>query len=213
VTTPSHLREACFGLPSVFHQESERCGQCGQRSECEPAAYARLIGLQKRGIAVGDALVRFQTREEKHLRSPGELPEVKVTIAPPERTVRPEKVRLALSPDDQAALERLPVKVAKKVRLMMQKDEDRQGREALKAGRNPFNFEGARYLNVACDLLLSGGFTRASLRNAYCERLEWTTGTAASHVSTVVNIFPLFKFACETQQGAFVLHPAIKRNT
>ena len=42
------------------------------------------------------------------------------------------------------------------------------------------NRDGPKYLAVAADLLLAGGFTRQSLKDAYQERLGWTPATASS---------------------------------
>lgn len=197
----------CFGLPSIYHQRSEHCAKCPHHDRCEEVAYARLLALSER-IEVGDALARYQDRSGAELRRPKFKVRLALT-AIPERRARRERVSLELTAADHALIAGLPTKVAEKVQVLMKRGNDRVARAALAHGRNPFPADGAKYLHVACERLLAGGFTRAELRVEFMRRLAWKESTAFSHVSSVVSMFPALGFAHE-QDGRFVLHPRLR---
>lgn len=152
-------------------------------------------------INLRDQLAKFESRSDGATSAPAAPVGVTVTVNVPARTARFEKVRVGLTEQDRALLERLPVKVAKKAKLLMEQNLDKVARKELAAGRNPFLLKGNGYLHVACEMLLNGGFTRASLREEYIKRLGWTQGTAFSHVSVVVSLFSALGLAVETDHG------------
>lgn len=205
MTSPS-----CFGLPSIYHQESPRCRDCSHREGCESTAYAKLVALS-RSVDVTDALARFQHRAGP-VRPVEAHETVSLSAVPPERSARRERLKVSLNDIDQALIDALPVKVATKVRRMMQRNMDQMARHLLAQGKNPFPLKGAGFLHVACELLLSGGFTRSRLRQTYVERFGWTNGTAAAHVSNVTAMFPALRIAIEGSDGAFVMHPSVREH-
>lgn len=203
------FRLHCYGLSSVYHQDSETCQQCPDNTACEEASYAKLLSLSSR-IDVRDALARYQNRDALGMRKPEMRVAVEITLPPPERTVKNESVALPLTDADRALISRLPVKVAAKVQSMMMKNEDRAARLALLHGKNPFPRKGAGPLHVACEMLLHGGFDRVGLRKRLIEVLGCGESGAYSHVSFVVAMFPALRFAKE-EQGTFTLHPNLRK--
>lgn len=208
--TAKHHAPTCFGLPSLYHQESEFCRACDVRNRCDETSYSKLIALSDK-IDVKDAIARYQDRSVAGIRVPlqrRDAPEI--TISLPDRSTPKERFRLTLHEADMRLVAVLPVKVAAKVHLMMQKNEDRAARQALAKGVNPFPLKGAAYLSVACGMLLEKGFTRSELRLEYIKRFGWTVPTAASHVSIVAAMFPALRFAIEDARR-FTLHPNLKK--
>lgn len=192
------MKPNCFGLPSVHDKDSPECAGCAVADECSDLALAKAVAFS-RYVNTADIVRRLEGRSKF---APGEAL-VNVTCEPVQRTTRFEQVRIDLTVPDQELLEKLPVKVAKKATLLMQSNMDREARAALRDGKNPFPFFGSKYLHLACRELLNGGFTRSSLRAVYMKELGWTEGTAFSHVSAVVSLFPALRFAQE-QNGTFV---------
>jgi hypothetical protein len=81
--------------------------------------------------------------------------------------------------------------------------------KVLAKGENPFAENPPKFLNVACDMLLNGGFTKASLKKAFMERLKQSDGTAGSHVSiTVAMLLPMNIIVASGK--SFALNPAIR---
>lgn len=187
----------CYGLPSLIHRDSPHCGECPFLDECERVALNKALALSLY-IDIPDVVARLRNREGQKGQ-----PTAVEGVTPLTRTTSGEKVRMALTQQDFALIKQMPAKVRQKVELLMKQGKDVAAREALLRGENPFPFAGAGYLHVACELLLAGGFTRAELRKTYMQRLGWTEGTAYSHVSAVVAIFPALGIA-EEIAGRFV---------
>jgi hypothetical protein len=172
----------CFGLPSLIHRDSPHCAECPYLNECERVALNKALALSAY-IQIPDVIARLRNRDGQKGQ-----PTAITGVSHITRTTSGEKVRMALTEEDVATVKQMPVKVRRKVELLMKQGKDVAAREALLRGENPFPFEGSGYMHVACELLLAGGFTRAQLRKEYMRRLHWTEGTAYSHVSAVVAI-------------------------
>lgn len=192
-------RPTCFGLPSVYHQGSERCQSCTHSSRCDEQAYARLYGLAE-VIDVSDSLVRFQGRNDDGLRSPVTRAVPKLTVNS-DRVTKREKVRLAIPQDMEPALRNLSKRVEKKARSMLMLGSDRVVRFSLQRGNNPFSLDKESHFRIAADLLIKGGFTRDQLRKCLTEDLKWTDATARSYVSSTVSLFTALSFAKEDCDG------------
>lgn len=133
---------------------------------------------------------------------PAALPEVTLTM--PDVPLRSSQLSMQLTEDQLKRLEGLPVKVAPRVRLLMQRGIDARSRRDVAAGRNPFPDDTNRYMWLACEMLLHGGFNRSSLKNAFIAQLKFTPATAASHVSNTVAIFNALGICLCTPSGNFV---------
>lgn len=211
-------RPSCFGLASVVDSRNPVCRLCQHVTPCLEAVYSSLVRF-KGVIDVRDTLAAVErdlvgraTGEPLHSVAPtlaGAAPALlHTTIAIPARTTKVEKVKFGLTDTDKAQINAMPKKVALKLKRLLELNLDKLARVELAAGRNPFPRDGAGYLHVAADLLLRGGFTKASLRVALMERLAWSEGTAFSHVSAVVHLFPALEIAIE-QDDSFVLPPSL----
>lgn len=158
----------CFGLPSVHNPRSGFCRVCPDFDSCGQQARA-LIDKVARAPGMRELAHRFHYVLE--------LPDCS---APP--TLTPEQERRVAS---------APVKVAQRLRSLLERGFDTQAARSFATGTNPFSPTGAKHLHLAGELLLAGGFTRAQLRRRCETDFGWTPNTAASQVSQAVSLLRL----------------------
>jgi hypothetical protein len=77
-------------------------------------------------------------------------------------------------------------------------------RDSLRNGRNPFAGRLYPNMRVAVEMLLQGGFTKASLAQRYVQALGWTEGTAASQRAGALCMLQALDVVRE-QGGVFTL--------
>jgi len=208
---------ACFAAASVFAHDSDVCRECKSYDACAAACVQTLESIRN-VINVEDLLRRHQAARKQAVKAlqkadqeaaaaapPGGLPPPPLPVTPVQRKTKITKVEFELSPDQQDLIARLPIKPRElAVRLTKTGDLDKY-RADLLAGVNTFDQSGPAFLRVATKLLLSGGFTKSTLREAYERDLEWTTGTAQSHVGIVCALLAAFKFVKQEPEGTFVV--------
>ena len=211
----------CFGAATVFSHDSEVCQACPVFQECAGASLERLNQI-KEIVNVKDLLakhmraqkgqkpIRDARRQEKVDSAP---PPVQATTQKPqitepvERKTTVARVTFEIDAATQQVIARIPnQKAAQQAIVLCKSNRIEIARQSLTDGVNPFTDDCPKYLAVAAELLLAGGFTRASLRDAYQERLGWTPATASSHVSIVVGLLPAFDIAKLSGEN-FVLYP------
>lgn len=202
----------CFGLASIF--DPDQCGPCPERHSCEATCLSVLRKVSEK-VNVGDILDAYQKRLEGagetpigDLTLPPALPEA--SIVAPQRTVKMAFPARGLTPEQEQEFSRLPVKVAKKLRAMARSGTLAKIHSLLLEGQNPFDDYGNRFLRTACDELLRGGFTKASLRGVYETLYGWSEGTAFSRVSVACSILKTLKIAVE-KDGRHILSPTYTR--
>lgn len=209
---------ACFAAASIFSRDSNVCKACLAFVDCGSASLETLQSI-KHLINVEDLLKRHAaahkaaqaaieaadaTREETLPPGNGETP---IVVKPVERKTTVVKIRFEPTSDEEQIVARLPVK-PRELALRMVRANDVAGiREALKEGRNYYAERGPAFMRVVMTMLLTGGFTKRSLRLQLESEFAWTEGTAASHVGIACAILAGFKLAEETK-GHFALSPA-----
>lgn len=211
MTQPKDNQPACYGSVTVFSFDSDICKNCDFYQACGEAAKDRLNHI-KSVINVDDLLARHSKaqvnaktrrearREETALKTPvtAAQPEKPVN-APVERHTPVIKVVFEIDSDSQNVIAKIPnQKAAAQAVVLCKANMIEIAKAELSEGRNPF-VDGPKYLTVAADVLLEGGFTRITLKEQYMERLSWTASTSASHVSIVVGLLPAFNII--TQEG------------
>lgn len=221
LTADPATKPLCFGSPSVFSLESVTCKACSWFATCHDASYLKLRTMSQK-CDVSDMLARFERSTSRSVLSPLKVVDaqmtavyeapLQVTIDIPKRTTKLEKVKLDLSPEDVAIISAMPKKVQLKMRKLCQLNIDKAARAGIASRTNPFPFIGNGYLHVAFDCLINGGFTRATLRQVYQQRLGWTEGTAFPHVTAVTWLFRAMQIAIE-QNGAFIPNPKLTGHT
>lgn len=209
----------CFGAASVFSHDSAVCRGCVVFDKCGEKARQRLEEI-KELVNVSDLLkrhekakklmapVRAKRAEEDAAKLPQDAPKKKPVTTPVERKTTVAKVSFEIDEESKNVIAKISnQKAAGQAVILCKSNMIEIARSELAAGRNPFATSGPRYLFVACDMLLRGGFTRASLKQEMQQQLSWTESTAASHVSIVVGLFPAFNII-EAKGDAFILSPA-----
>jgi hypothetical protein len=121
---------------------------------------------------------------------------VATTIAAPASAA--VRVNLAIDPPTQSVLDSLPVRVAKVMKPLMTRGQDAKARYCVATGKNPFDASNPRWLTLAGEVLIAGGFTKAQLRERYMKEFGWSEGTAFSRVSIVATLFPALRIATIT---------------
>lgn len=214
-------KPGCFGAATVFSHDSAVCQACSMFEECSGVSLERLNAI-KEIVNVKDLLakhakaqkvqkpIRDSRRQDKVDEAPAPVQEVTHKPAITEPVVRKTtvaKVTFEIDEATQQVIARIPnQKAAQQAIVLCKSNRIEIARQALTDGVNPFADDGPKYLAVAADMLMDSGFTRQSLRDAYQERLQWTSATASSHVSIVVGLLPAFDIAKQEGEN-FVLSP------
>lgn len=204
-------RPACFGAATVFSFDSEICKKCEYYGECGDAAKARLEHIRA-VVNVDDLLAqhdkaqkgartrRAARREEQPTIATNPAPQPQKPVDQPvERTTPVVKVVFEIDSATHNVIAKIPnQKAAAQAVVLCKSNMIEIAKRELAIGQNPFA-DGPKYLSVAAEALLDGGFTRVSLKERYMESLGWTASTSASHVSIVVGLLPAFNIT--TQEG------------
>lgn len=213
----------CFGAASVFSHDSTICQECPAFQECAAAALQRLESIKQivnvsdllakhQKAQIGQRKIRAARRQEAVEQAPKPVQgttQKPVITEPVERTTPVAKVTFEIDHDTQQVIARIPnQKAAQQAIVLCKANKIEIAKESLTNGLNPFDDTGPKYLQVACQMLLADGFTRATLREELKERLEWSDTTAASHVSIAVGLLPAFDIA-KVVGDLFVLSPSI----
>jgi len=225
----------CFGAASVFSMDSKVCQGCVAFEACNAESMKTLEAIQST-INVKDILAKHvrarqqaqAKAEADRIRQAASVPPVKFAKAaaavekaktpaitqpaaitqPVKRKTTVEQVTFEISAEHQAALARIGnVKTYDQAVILCRQNKITECREGLAKGVNPFAETGPAFLRVACDLLMNGGFTKATLKARFVAEFGWTDNTAGSHVAMSSL---LFYFGIMVSQGEmFVLNPAL----
>ena len=199
---------ACFAAASVFSHDSNVCRGCPHFDDCA-AASLRTLEAIKGAINVEDLIRRHQKAKRATAKAvePTIEPAQKSLLAKVERKTQVVKVQFDVDKKEGDVIATLPVKPQEVAIRLCKEGKLREIREGLDENRNALAETGPRFLRVAVDQLLAGGFTRSELREALKAELGWGDTTASSHVSMVLPLFKAFKIAQEVE-GRIVLIPA-----
>jgi hypothetical protein len=215
---PELQAPGCFASPSIYAVDSQYCQQCVAYRECGEVMQKTLAELQPI-INVQDLIdMHEKARKKMGINPAPELPqqvETAFAVSSPlpqsiERKTVVTKVDFEV---DQKTMDLIAnignVKAKAQALVLAKSNMIERSIAALAKGENPFADCPPKFLNVACDLLLNGGFTKAQLKKALMERLGQSDGTAGSHVSiTVAMLLPMNIIVANGK--AFILNPAIR---
>lgn len=216
----------CFGAASVFSMDSQVCQACVAFKDCGDKAIETLEAI-KSTINVADILTRHQAARQKALankpkpvapqpieQSPIPIAQPKPITKPVERKTAMQRVTFEISEADQAVIMRIgekSVKTKEQAVVLCKQNKINAMRWNLPKGLNPFSTSGPAFLRIACDMLINGGFTKASYKARLVADLSWTDGTAGSHVAIACAL--LFAFGIVVgKDDSFVLNPALGRD-
>jgi hypothetical protein len=176
---------SCHGDPSTFSFKSKTCTGCRFFDGCVSLTHDTLLQL-KVGEAATVMLERHARFSAYKAQKSGEC-----VVAG----------KRALTPAEEEVAKSLPVKTAVQYRRIVSEGFVPLMKQGVASGINPFKQEGYKYLSVAFDVLLAGGFTKKSLRLHYMTECGWSEGTAFSAVSMIWHLFAVAGCAVE-ESGA-----------
>lgn len=212
----------CFGAASVFSMDSKFCQACVAFSDCSEAALKTLETIRAT-VNVSDILKRHQAARQKMLDSkqivtlqpidPSPIPvsQPKRITKPVERKTSVQRVTFTLSPMAQMLVDEIGKKSNKakeQAIVLFKQNKVSEMLRLISRGENAFAETGPAYLRVICDMIINGGFTKASYKAQLMKELNWTDGTAASHVFIGVTLVCDFHMVIENA-GHYSLKPEL----
>lgn len=207
----------CYGAISVFSRDSNVCRECGCIEACGKEAMLTLESI--RGlIDVSDIIrkhdaikVKLESGiEEKVTEDVSDIAVQSKIQEATERISKKEIIEFSISSKDEAVISAISAKNPKKLAETLCKSGLlSQIREDIKEGRNAMSDRQPRFVAVAIDCLIAGGFTRKELKSTFIERLDWTEGSALSHVGIVLPVLTGFGLAQEIE-GRIVVNPDLR---
>lgn len=204
----------CFGSPSVYSLDSNVCAACASYNTCRIASYATLEKIRgtinvsdvlarhakARIAAVSDSVAKFPVEEPAPQAQPKAIAD-KVARKTPVAVVM-----FDVSSADEQIISTLAVKTGELARQQIKQNLLHNVAPGLKKGLNVYSQTGPKFLRIACDLLLRGGFTRNSLNRAMVTEFAWQETTAGPHVAQVCGLFNAFGITQE-KNGVFTPKP------
>ncbi len=166
----------CFGLPSTFNPSSSVCTRCDARPDCR----GKSIGVLER--------IGSHVAVDKLLHSL----RLSLVVDPMPRGVD------GLTDEQARTVASAPTKIAKRLGNLLRDQFDSYALHELREGRNPFPIKGAKHLHLVGDMLLAGGFTKKSLKEACMDRFAWGAPAAFSTVTQTVALLRGLGLLCET---------------
>jgi hypothetical protein len=203
----------CFAAASVFAHDSEICKACHAYVDCSKESLKTLEAI-KGLVNVSDLLKRHDAAR-RATRKPSE-PKVEdggdkasAPISEPvERNTPVERVTYQVSQEYEAVLSGMKIKPAEEARKLCNQGLIDKIKEELLAGRNALSNSRPRFVSVALDGLLAGGFDKRELKELFLSKTSMGDSAAASHVSIVLPILFGFGIAQENS-GRIILSPKL----
>lgn len=205
----------CFGAASVYSMDSTVCQECAAFQSCGEASTQTLENIRS-VIDVSDIMARhIKARQKAQARTENNrqagilnVPQPAPLPARVERKTPLSRVVFEISADHQFCIARIASSKTREYAIVLCKQNRIEpARVELGQGLNPFAESGPAFLRVACDMLLSGGFTRGTLKARLMADLAWKDNTAASHVAITCGLLLAFNIVQETK-GVLALMPA-----
>lgn len=162
----------CFGSPMAYDGACVACQSCPHFGSCQDAAAKRTERLSEK-LDMRALIARQRRFYQGVIRDHGGTQR---TMLRPTWNVQSERV--------PAWAEGLPVKARAMSQRLTQLKIDLH--ESLAAGQNPFRGLQPKYMEVACDMLIAGGFTRKELARRFTEEFStWNPRSTSTNVSNV----------------------------
>lgn len=220
--TAQQMAPGCFGSASAYSMDSTVCQGCVAFAECGEESIKTLQSIREL-VDVRDYLKRHEAARAKAGRPAAPaykapLAASPVTVGQPTldepiaRATAPVRTAFAVSASDQAVIDLLGtknVKAMEQALVLCKGGKVGEMRAGLPLQRNPFTKTGPKYLRVACDMLMRGGFTKAEYKARMVQELGWAENTAGSHVAVACALLYAFEIAIPDTSGAFVINPKL----
>lgn len=201
---------ACFAAASVFSHDSEVCRKCCAFDACATASLDTLEQIRNI-VNVADLLKRHE-KAKKVARAALQAKDEAAAAAQPPGNVQPSlmgaverktevvKIQFDVSTDNERIIATLPSKLQKITVPLCKKGYLDAAKKSVQEGRCTLAETAPGWFRVALTKLVSGGFSRAELRAAMMNELNWKEGSAAPHTSMAVFLFKAFGIAKEIEE-------------
>lgn len=199
----------CYGAASVFARDSEVCQKCQVFDGCSQESLRTLEAIK--GLVNVSDLLRRHDAARKGLtiatKTTVGAQSIDPTITVPvERKVPIEKVMFMVSHEQEEILLTIGVKPKEHARRLCELGFIDSIKSELQAGRNAFAQSKPRFIAVAIDMLIAGGFSKSELQREFLNVFNWSKGTASAHVSIICPILTAFNIA-QAIDGRLVASP------
>lgn len=195
----TELTPGCFGSVLSYDDADSTCEACKHAQNCEERRHESLLALREK-MNISHIVKKHNVKRTKANLSTIEIAPVAKTAIPvfaPPAVVKPRGTDM-LTSEQMTLIDGIPQKKARDtvVRLFKRGIDVGYMRGTLKRGLNPLANQTPRFLATACDMLLSGGFSRAELATAFV-RGGMSLQTAYSHVAIALASLPALGVATE----------------
>lgn len=190
-------KPACFGMPSCRSVGSDACTACQYDRQCQENCLVILQNIHQT-IDVSDVINKISRQLEKS-RVITEEKSVVVSDYIPQTAVRTEVEKVEFEPTEQEMLliDKLNPTARKFAMTLCKKGLIDKIKIGVINGKNSLNDFNIKWLQIALQCLIDGGFTKSDLAQRYINDLQWTENTARNHVSLAVRIFCIFGIATD----------------
>lgn len=197
----------CYGMIVAYSDSTDTCSQCGHKQRCS-VIVAQALDFIAEKMDVSD-LVYIANRDTGFAKVRDQTELSLVT----DRIERKTKVayRFELSDEQRRIISYIKGKYSKAERLIRSMFKNGIDlKEALRRNINPYRgLSKHAYMDIVCEKLLNGGFTRSELRTAFSDAYEWNYGTANSHVLICTHTLTALDVVRENESGKFILQESI----
>ena len=191
---------SCLGSATTLNLNSQSvCRGCEHLVACGTEVIGKLTMMSK-SIPIADILVNLRTQFESVVGTDSlaiSEPVLALTGSAPERSIGRLK-RRELTERETKLLDKMPIKVAKRMRPLMRAGIFGQIKPDIVAGRNPFPVYENHFLHTFADLLIrQRKVVKSKMAVVFAQQYGWTPATAASHVSVAIAVFMILELTVD----------------
>jgi hypothetical protein len=176
----------CFGMV-IAHRTNPTCQECPHMDSCREKALDTAKQIHE-VMDVSDLLKHFADIDHAEHGTGGDV----------NRESARNSQRVTPTDDQERQINTMSKKAQTIARTLIANGID--AKRQILSGVNPFVETGQRYLEVACSMLMQGGFTKKELKHALLSRHgHWTERTAEGQLSVAFSL--LNGMGLVTQKG------------
>lgn len=201
----SEFVPGCFGSAVSFDADDDICKECAMFRPCMDKAGETLMEIRKH-INIDKAIEQHNMGVIKAGAKPVAI-SYKGETRPATTKARPLSRRVEeLDEEALKVLERITSKKPREQaeRLLKRGLSGRYMRKVMREGFNPFYDGKPRFMQIACDFLIKGGYAKSELAGAFQE-VGMSKTTAYSHVAIATAILIGMEAAIESRRNGRVV--------
>lgn len=161
--------KGCFGHIATYNPDNQICQSCNDAAACDESVSDRAQRLRKLGVSV--ELSKQSTSVTKQLAKPKIKPQPIVSHLTGVQVVK-RGIMTVKAKETYASVEKRGIDL----------------KAGLMGMKNPLRAK-PKFLSLAFDQVILGGYKKRDLAEDFCNAFDWTRGTANSHVGICTSIF------------------------